>query len=154
MVYCLYSVIGENNWNIPEVEKSMKAQASRLRTKIRDIKKGTVTNIDAIKPLPRRRPSSSSTLANSCKSPSKDRMSAGAYDPRAKVDFTTESGEPLPSSAIAYGHIPMSQFKGNTVKRLDVGIPMTYALKHIPLATTVPMLKVLLFVCNRRECVI
>lgn len=135
-------VISENSWSIPNVEDLSNYKASRFRTKIRDIKKGKVDEAaeDAsLKPLPRRRPSSSSVVY---KVPTAKPELGKEYDPRAKVEHTTESGVILPSNALAYGHIPMTQFKGNTVQRLDVGIPLTYTLRHLPLARTVPMLKV------------
>lgn len=146
------AVIGDNNWKIPNQRDSVKSKASRFRTMIRDIKKGKDVNDEVIKPLPRRRPSSSSVLALAVAG--KDRKLSSSvpdgYNARAKVEYFTESGEPLPVNAIAYGHIPMDQFKGNTVKRLDVGIPLAYTIKHIPLATTVPMLKVTFY--SRNQC--
>lgn len=154
-------MIADNNWIIPNEQESVKSRVARFRSMIRDIKRGGSAEgeEDVLKPLPRRRPSSSSAIAgmglgtgagiSSPKKPSPpviERMGSktGAYDPRQKVEHTTETGELLPGNALAYCHISLSQFKGNTVKRLDVGIPLTYTIKHIPLATTVPMLKVMI----------
>ena len=140
MDHIYYTVIADNNWSIPNVQDLSKSKASRLRTKIRDIKKGNVVDDDILKPLPRRRPSSSSVAYKPPTPPGAKLRTS--YDPREKVEVTTESGLVLPPTAIAYGHIPLAQFKGNTVQRVDVGIPLTYTIQHLPRARTVPMLKV------------
>jgi hypothetical protein len=137
----IIAVISNSSWSIPAVQDLSKSKASRLREKIRDIKKGKIPD-DTIKPLPRRRPSSSRVILFAHKGSTVDAPPPTVYDPRAKVECTTECGGILPANALAYGHIPLAQFKGNTVKRLDVGVPLTYTIQHLPLARTVPMLKV------------
>jgi hypothetical protein len=149
-VYPCVLVIAENNWSIPNVQELFSSKASKLRSTIRDIKNqnstDTSTDDDStsyfFKPLPRRRPSSHSNIVYTVPVSTSEAPLRKEYDARAKVQYTTESGVVLPWNALAYGHIPLTQFKGNTVQRLDVGIPLTYTLKHLPLARTVPMLKV------------
>ena len=54
----------------------------------------------------------------------------------------TERGETLPEGAIAYGYVNYYQFLNATVNRIGVVTPMTYALSHVPIERSVPMLQV------------
>ncbi len=54
----------------------------------------------------------------------------------------TENGEILPPNTIAYTYLDYYQFLSATVARVDVTLPMTYALVNLPNERSVPKLRV------------
>jgi hypothetical protein len=118
------AVIDERHWVLPDETKSARAKAHRLRKEISAI----------------RREFQSKTLISSAESVAAARTFT--YDPREDIYKTTDTGDPLPADAIGYSYISISQFKSNAVKRLDIGAPFTYAIKHLPRERSVPMLRV------------
>ena len=131
---------------IPDIQDLSASKVSKFREKIREIRKShSLDSMDeddessSVKPLPMRLPRGS--MLRKPSTPGR-KVDNSRYNPRGKSDYVTESGTVLPGNAIAYGHIPLQQFEGNTVKRLDVGVPLTYAIQHLPLVSTVPMLRV------------
>lgn len=56
----------------------------------------------------------------------------------------TESGETLPPNTIAYTYLDYYQFLSATVSRVDVSLPMTYALVNLPSERSVPKLRAVL----------
>jgi hypothetical protein len=115
-----HALIDERHWVLPDETKTARAKAHKLRNEIsairRQFQSKVSPNVSESAPLP--------------------------YDPREDIYKTTDTGDPLPPDAIGYSYISISQFKSNAVKRLDIGAPFTYAIKHLPRERSVPMLRV------------
>jgi hypothetical protein len=141
------AVIDERHWTIPDENNSAKAKTQRFRKEIYAMRREQ----QRLLRLPSRRSQSMEEFDLSSRSAG---AGAGAgegasgqrlrYDPRADVHKMTDTGDPLPADAIGYAYVSLAQLKCSAVKRLDIGAPLTYAIKHLPKERSVPMMRVLL----------
>jgi hypothetical protein len=143
------AVIGENHWALPDANSLFEVKASSLKKKfhaIRDHPHGSNAALGH---------NSTNTTQNTALNASagvgdhkKDVDSEEAhtqqysYDPRADRKKKTDKGDALPEDTISYAYLSTEQFRSNAVRRLDLGVPFTYAIRHLPNERSVPMLQV------------
>lgn len=129
------AVIDERHWNMPDMSLSKEAKSAQLRRNLIDIKQEFDQKMGRGKAY--------SHLSHLSRGTRRVIAAAGLeYDPRKHIHKVTDTGDPLPEDALAYCYLPLDQFKSNAVKRLDLGAPMTYAIRHLPKERSVPMLRV------------
>jgi hypothetical protein len=129
------AVIDERHWNLPDMSLSMEAKSAQLRRNLIDIKQEYDQKMGRGKAY--------SHLSHLSRGARRVNVAAGLeYDPRKHLNKETDIGDPLPEDALAYSYLPLDQFKSNAVRRLDLGAPMTFAIKHLPKERSVPMLRV------------
>ena len=130
------AVVDERHWVLPDMANTKAAKAAKLRKRLSDLKADIVKKNTGSQ-------GAYSHLSHISRGHRRTNLTAGLeYNPRHDIHKVTDTGDPLPEEAIAYAYLPLSQFKSNAVKRLDMGAPMTYAIRHLPRERSVPMLRV------------
>lgn len=125
--------ITSRHWVIPDPSTMSTVKLSKLKKRLKDIR--DIANAQRTENAVS--PGKKSRTAVRIASDAKPQQ----YIP-SKAPKYTEYGEELPGDAIAYGYLPLDQFRSNAVRRTDISIPMTYCIAHFPKERSVVMLRV------------